>query len=146
MTVPEQETPQQEEESPVYHISLERLEQLKRSVVALLAARLPPSSPSRQKTDQNQAGIRALFNEIADYASQEQGFIQTGMPIQEIVFRTLLTRRNSPTNLRDLHYELTERWATPIRPINITENSLARILDADTFYGFARVTSGEESS
>ena len=41
-------------------------------------------------------------------------------------------------SLTDLHYELTERWATPIRPIVITEERLLRILDNDTYYGFAR--------
>ena len=63
------------------------------------------------------------------------------MPIQEIVFRLLLTRRNTPTLLSDLHYELTEKWSTPVRPINITENGLARILNSDTYYGFVRLES-----
>jgi hypothetical protein len=61
------------------------------------------------------------------------------MPIQEIVFRILLSRRNAPTPLHELHYELTERWATPMRPINISEAGLGRILDADTYYGFAQI-------
>jgi hypothetical protein len=65
------------------------------------------------------------------------------MPIQEIVFRILLARRNQPTKLHDLHYELTEKWATPIRPINVTEVGLRRILDRDTYYGFAQEDSSD---
>jgi hypothetical protein len=38
--------------------------------------------------------------------------------------------------LRELHYELTERWSSPIRPITVTVSGLARILDSDVFYGF----------
>ena len=58
--------------------------------------------------------------------------------MQEIVFRTLLARNNRAMSLADIHYELTERWATPVRPIVITEERLLRILDSDTYYGFAR--------
>jgi hypothetical protein len=49
-----------------------------------------------------------------------------------------LSRQNEPTLLWDLHHELTEKWATPIRPINITQEGLQRILDNDTYYGFAQ--------
>ena len=77
-----------------------------------------------------------LVDEIAEYSVKDADYIRSGMPLQEIVFRILLGRRNEPTPLRDLHYELTERWSTPMRPINITEEGLERILDGDTFYGF----------
>jgi len=60
------------------------------------------------------------------------------MPLMEIVFRILLSRRNEPTSLTDLHYELTERWATPVRPINVSEKGLQRVLDNDNYYGFAQ--------
>ena len=84
------------------------------------------------------------MDEVAKYCADEEGFIQTEMPIQEIVFRTLLARRNKPTLLGDLHYELTERWATPVRPISIAEAGLGRLLDADTYYGFAYVSADPE--
>ena len=87
---------------------------------------------------------QGLLDEIAEHCADEEGFIRTEMPVQEIVFRTLLARRNEPTPLLDLLYELTDRWATPVRPITLTEKGLARILDADTYYGFVRVTPGDE--
>ena len=70
--------------------------------------------------------------------ASDSTFIRSDMPVQEIVFRTLLARNNRPMSLTDLHYELTEKWATPVRPIVITEERLLRILDKDTYYGFAR--------
>ena len=127
-----------------YQISFERLAQLKRSPVTLVADRRPASSPSRQKPDHELTDAKKLVDEIAKFSKGEENFIRTEMPIQEIVFRILLTRRNKPTLLSDLHYELTEKWATPVRPINLSEEALVRILDADTYYGFVNLAAETE--
>ncbi len=140
MTDPEPDSGEQAEGSYLYFVSFERLDELKRSALVMVAERRGPSFPSREKPDHELTDVQALVDEIAEHYTEEEGFIRTEMPIQEIVFRILLTRRNQPTPLRDLHYELTERWATPVRPINISELGLRRILDADTHYGFARVS------
>ena len=140
MTDPEPDSQEQAEENYLYFVSFERLEELNRSPLMLVAERRGPSFPSREKPDNELTNVQVLLDEIAEHHTEEEGFIRTDMPIQEIVFRILLTRRNQPTRLRDLHYELTERWATPVRPINISELGLRRILDADTHYGFARVS------
>ena len=139
-----QETEQAEEESQpeetlFYCISFDRLAALNRSAIALVAERRGPSCPSLAKPTQELTNPRQLVDEIAKYSAEDEGFIRTTMGIQEIVFRTLLARRNKPTSLTDLHYELTERWSTPIRPISITEDGLRRIMEGDDFYGFARV-------
>lgn len=123
-------------ESPRYFISFERLGELNRSAVAILAARRGESAPSRLKPDHELNDPDELVDEIAEYSAKEQDYIRPDMPLQEIIFRILLARHNQPTALRDLHYELTEKWATPIRPINVTERGLRRILDSDTYYGF----------
>lgn len=145
MTIPErkptrrsEKTPQAEE-SPRYQVSFDRLAQLKRSAVLLIAARRPPSCPSRGKPDHELSDPQKLISEIADYCGDEEGFIRSELPVQEMIFRVLLARSNEPTALRDLHHEVTERWSTPIRPINLTEKGLARILDADTYYGFSKI-------
>jgi hypothetical protein len=83
---------------------------------------------------------QALVEEIADHYEDEDGFIRTDMSIQEIAFRLLLARRNEPISLMDLHYELTDTWSTPINPVNVSEEGLRRVLDADTYYGFAGIT------
>ncbi len=149
MTSPEPETPEQSEEtaqpeeSRLYRISFERLAELKRSAVLLLAERRTPSCPSLQRPDQELGGPQELLDEIAQYSGEEEEFIHINMAVQEIVFRTLLARRNRPTSLHDLHSELTERWSTPIRPINMTEDGLRRILEADNYYGFASISREE---
>ena len=143
MTTPEQETPEQPELALWYQVSFERLGELKRSAVAVVADRRPPTCPSRQLPDHELTDVQKLVDEIADHSGDDEDFIRTEMPIQEIVFRLLLSRRNQPTPLYDLHYELTEKWSTPVRPINITEEGLSRILAADTYYGFVTVDAAE---
>ena len=146
MTTPETETPQPPKPPAQYQISFERLAQLNRSPLTLVADRRPASCPSLQKPDQELSDVKKLVNEIARFSKGEENFIQTGMPIQEIVFRILLTRRNVPTLLSDLHHELTERWATPVRPINLSKEALGKILDADLYYGFARLVTKVEGA
>ena len=141
---PTQEKEQAEEqEQPqrpiVYQVSFERLAELQRSAISILADRRPQSSPSRQSPDSELTNPQKLLEEIAEYSANDEGFIRTEMPMQEIVFRMLLSRRNAATLLEELHDELTERWSTPARPISVTQEGLSRVLDADKYYGFIRV-------
>ncbi len=121
-----------------YHISLPRLEQLSRSAVHIIAARLTESCPSHGQPD---SGLEAaaLIREIQEFHADAPGFIRADMPIQEIIFRTLLARGNAPMHLSELHRELTDRWSSALRPISISEERLRRVLEADTYYGFAEV-------
>ena len=145
MTIPDQEAQELAglaagRAVPRFQVGFERLEQLDRSPVHLIADRLPASSPSRDIPAAEMPGPAALVQEVAEHHGDDSEFIRSDMPIQEIVFRTLIAGNNRPISLTGLHYELTERWATPIRPIAISERRLLRILDADTYYGFVRVT------
>ncbi len=145
MTSPEAQTDNPEEEvvevpEPLlFNISFARLAELKRSAIMLVAARRPPTCPSLDLPDSDLTDPQKLVNEIADHFEDSDGFITSAMTIQEILFRTLLSRRNAPTLLSDLHYELTERWSTPVRPINVTEDGLRIIMQSDNYYGFATV-------
>ena len=145
MTSPEAQTENPDEEvvevpEPLlFNISFTRLVELNRSATMLVAARRPPTCPSLDLPDIELTDPQKLVDEIADHFEDSDGFITSAMTIQEILFRTLLSRRNAPTLLSDLHYELTERWSTPVRPINVTEDGLRIILQSDNYYGFATV-------
>ena len=143
MTTPDPRSERQvdqqlEKENPMFLISVDRLKQLDRSAVHLVAGRLASTSPSKSKPVKELGDVNGLIREIAQNYKNDPNYIRSDMPVQEIIFRTLLARGNRPMSLLDLHYELTEHWATPIRPIVITEERLLRILDSDTYYGFAR--------
>ena len=122
-----------------YQFSLERLEELNRSPIPLLLARLTTACPSFGKTPSEIGDASDLIREIRGNCADDTEFIQSAMPLQEIVFRTLLLQGGEPMLLSDLHAELTEKWSTPIRPITLTESGLARVLDNDVFYGFAAI-------
>ena len=40
-------------------------------------------------------------------------------------------------SLGEIHRELTQRWGNTLRPISIDQDRLRRVLNADTYYGFA---------
>ena len=119
-----------------YHISLPRLEQLNRSAAHLIAARLTAACPSHGQPT-NGLDPMTLIREIQEFHADTGDFIRADMPIQEIIFRALLTRGNNPTSLSELHRELTDRWSSALRPISIDVERLRRVLQADTYYGFA---------
>ena len=118
---------------------MERLEELNRSPIPLLLARLTTACPSFGKTPAEIADPSDLVKEIRANCAGDTEFIQPAMPLQEIVFRTLLLRGEEPMPLSELHAELTEKWSTPIRPITLTVSGLARVLESDVFYGFAGI-------
>ena len=138
MTTAESKATQEPKLEPQYQISFPRLAQLNRSALTLVAERRPAACPSLSKPDQELPDVTKLVSEIAKFSRNDEDYIRTEMPIQEIVFRILLRQRNRPTALSAIHSELTEKWATPVRPINMSEETLGKILDADTYYGFVR--------
>lgn len=124
-------------ESLEYRFSLERLGELNRSPAPLLLARLNTACPSYGKTPADIDDAATLIEEIRGHCADDDNFIRNSLPLQEIVFRTLLLNGGEPMTLGELHREVTERWSTPIRAITVTVAGLARILDSDSFYGFA---------
>jgi hypothetical protein len=124
--------------SGLYHMSLARMEQLNRSAVHLIATRLTEACPSFDKPVHEMA-VSDLIGEIKEFHADSHEFIRYDMPIKEIVFRTLLARGNEPMSLPDLHHELTGLWSNALRPISLDQSLLRRVLDADTYYGFAEV-------
>ena len=121
-----------------FQVSLARLEQLHRSAVHLISGRLTPDCPSFGKQI-HEMDAGGLIREIREFHANREDFILYDMPIKEIVFRTLLARGNQPMALSELHRELTGRWSNALRPISIEESLLRRVLETDTYYGFAQV-------
>lgn len=136
MTIAEQAIPNDNFEQIQYKISFERLESLGRSAIFLLVARLPDGAPSVNSKPDYSVKPQKLVDEIAKHSKGQQNYIHNDMPLQEMVFRTLLGKRNRPMSLEDIHHELTEKWSTPVRPITISTIGLKRVIDTDTYYGF----------
>lgn len=122
--------------SGLFHISLGRLRGLSRSPVHLIAKRLTETCPSFGRPP-HELDPLDLIQEIGEFHADADEFIRYEMPIKEIVFRTLLARGNEPMPLAEIHEELTGRWSNALRPISIDESMLRRVLETDTYYGFA---------
>ena len=136
MTTQGQSALEDQTKETLYKVSFEKLEALGRSAIYVLASRLPESAPSINSPNYSDLKPQKLVDEIAKHSKGQEGYITTDMPIQEMVFRIILGKRNRPMSLSDIHNELTEKWSTPIRPITISQTGLMRILDSDTYYGF----------
>lgn len=119
-----------------YRFSLERLAELNRDPAPLLLARLTPDCPSYGMRPAAVGDPARLVQEIHDRCGNDDTYIRSTLPLQEIVFRTLLLNGGEPVALERLHRDLTEQWSTQVRPITITMAGLARIMDSDEFYGF----------
>lgn len=122
-----------------FHFSLDRLEELNRSPIPLLLARLNTACPSFGKTPSEISDPSDLVTEIQRHCADDTEFIQSAMPLQEIVFRMLLLQGGEPVKLGELHSELTGKWSSALRPITLSLDGLARVLDHDEFYGFAAI-------
>lgn len=130
--------PELQIEPQYYHVDIDRINQLNRSPIAIIAARRGPSCPSLLEPNQESLDPKTLMTEIAKYCTDEPDYIRNDMPIQEMIFRIILLRNNKPTLLEDLHRDLTEKWANPTRPLNISLPGLNRILLSDKYYGFSQ--------
>ena len=124
---------------PQYHIDPSRTAGLNRSLSAILLSRRCSSCTARIESEGNIPSDKEQMKEIKECCATQEGFIRPEMPMQEIIFRTLLAEGNVPVGLDRLHYLVTDQWYTPANPRNISMDGLARVLNSDTYYGLAEV-------
>ena len=150
MTTPEDvelhETESSVEEGSYYIIDPTRGRDLNRSLVTMFLARRCPSCQAKLKADMENPTEEEHIREIAGCCSTQEGFIRPDMPMQEIIFRSVLSEGNQPVSLEQLHYLVTERWYTPNNPRNISASGLKRVLDSDMYYGFSEVSGATTES
>ena len=143
MTLPEnalsQEPNAAPEADPSYVVDPSKADALNRSLAVLLASRRCADCLEQLEGQGGNMSAEEHIRHIAECCSQQEGFIQPEMPMQEIVFRTLLAGGNKPATLSYLHNEVTETWYTPMNPRSLSVDNVKRVLDGDNYYGFARV-------
>jgi hypothetical protein len=126
-----------------YAIDPARARELNRSLNVTLLGLRCPSCKSRLEANGESPSNEEHMKDIAECCATQDGFIRVEMPMQEIIFRTLLAESNRPISLNELHYLVTERWHTPSNPRSISVNGLKRVLDSDVYYGFREVSPGQ---
>ena len=134
------ETESSVQEGSYYIIDPARGRDLNRSLVAMFLERRCPSCQARLKDNMEEPTEEEHIKEITECCSTQEGFIRPDMPMQEIIFRSVLSEGNQPISLERLHYLVTDRWYTPNNPRNISISGLKRVLDSDMYYGFSEVS------
>lgn len=119
-----------------YQISIERSEYLQRSLQQIILDRMCTKCSSQFESEGSVYKVKKQIQTVAKCCAKSEDFIQAEFPLQDILFRTLLTKSNRPMSLMDLHRVITEQWATPVRPMNISIEDLKRILDSDIYFCF----------
>tara|TARA_B100001245_G_scaffold234157_1_gene219189 strand:+ start:550 stop:939 length:390 start_codon:yes stop_codon:yes gene_type:complete len=123
-----------------YFIDFDLATQRGRDLRELIISRCPKSYQKEVAATNPPLTIKKLISGIKRQVSKEKNFINSEFPIKDIIFRTMLSGGNKPIQLSKIHYLVTETWATPIRPLDLSLASLKGILDADTFYCFNQVS------
>ena len=127
------------QENPNYVLDPSRVRQLDRSLAAMLVSRRCPSCQTKLKSSRKLPSEEEHLKQITKCCATKEGFIKPEMPMQELVFRTLLSGGNKPISLERLHYAVTETWYTPLNPRSTSVNGLKLVLDNDDHYGFVEV-------
>ena len=127
------------ERDPSYVIDPSKTEGLHRSLSALLAGRRCAECQERLQETGDTTSIEEHVKKIGGCCSKQDGFIRPEMPMQEIIFRVLLSGGNKPAKLSHVHHEVTETWYSPMNPRSISAANLKRVLDDDDYYGFKEV-------
>ena len=140
----DQMTDEPSEITAAYVIDPGRSRDLRRSLAAILLERR--CSDCRERIGDKWADVpeATQAKEIAQCCATKSGFIRANMPMQEIIFRELLTAGNQPIGLDQLHFSVTDKWYTPTNPRNISASSLKKVLDNDLYYGLVDVSAAEE--
>jgi hypothetical protein len=135
-------------DKPAHHISRAyyvidpaQAESQQRDMSALLLSRRCPACVERVLNEKKPPTVRKQMRDMSRCCAQADDFLAPTMPLKEIVFRLLLKNSNKATSLESLHWDVTEEWAAPTHPMNITVEVLKRILDSDNFYCFKESTS-----
>jgi hypothetical protein len=123
-----------------YTIDPNRTRSFNRSLAAILYARRCEPCRSRLQDTQHQLADEDQIKEIAECCPTKEEFIRPEMPMQEIIFRTILSEKNQSVSLEHLQYLVTDRWYTPANPRNISSSRLKQVLDNDLYYGFTQVS------
>ena len=126
---------------PSYAIRPDLIEAQGRSVNTIVAERL--CTQALQKAKSPEALRKMSFKQLRNLArrscANDPDYIPSQAPVLEAAFRMLLSAPTDSMPLSAIHDWVTDLWASSPRPRHISEESLARVLSHDAYYGIAAV-------
>ncbi len=120
-----------------YFIDLDKFQESGRSFAAIAQHCLCSSCQERLASKLKNIDASLLLASIKDCCSKASTFIASSMPVLERIFRVFLAGGNKPLSLSELLNQLTAYSDTPIL---LSLQTLKRLLDNDTYYGFKQVS------
>ncbi|MDO8491492.1 MAG: hypothetical protein Q7T04_05710 [Dehalococcoidia bacterium] len=132
-----------QETRATYMIDPQWFEEHSRSLASLLAGRLCYNCKTKLE-DNADATAEDLFSSMKECCAQAEQFLESGLPLQEAVFRLLLKEGNRPMDLEEIYSKIRD-WLMANRDNRLVSTEIMeRILQSDRYYGFRRVETGNE--
>ncbi|MEC9293708.1 MAG: hypothetical protein VYC65_05400 [Chloroflexota bacterium] len=136
-----QETVEESEPEPKYHVDAKAFDATGRSFAYAVYSRLSTGGKAVVDDGKTPAG----FGTAAEYMKvmgnvcvNEPEFLLPGTPITEAVFRLLIANSNKAMTIAEIQSGLTDAWASVIYLKNLSDEVLRRMLEQENDYFIRR--------
>ena len=116
------------------HISAKNFETKGISIKAFILDRIKGKLPETLVVGKTKKDNQSFFEVVATKCQKEKEFLNSELPILELIFRILLLRKNNPTKMKELYRVISEELATPYRPMTISMKQLIYQIVVDNYY------------
>ena len=116
------------------NISVKNFESKGISIKAFVLDRIKSKLPDNLVIGKTKKDNHSFFEIIASKCQKEKEFLNSELPILELIFRILLLRKNNPTKMKELYRVISEELATPYRPMTISMVQLISQISRDNYY------------
>ena len=116
------------------NISVESFESKGLSIKAFILDRIKSKLPDNLVIGKTKKDNHSFFEIIASKCQKEKEFLNSELPILELIFRILLLRKNNPTKMKELYRVISDELATPYRPMTISMVQLISQISRDNYY------------
>ena len=116
------------------NISVKNFESKGLSIKAFVLDRIKSKLPDNLVIGKTKKDNHSFFEIIASKCQKEKEFLNSELPILELIFRILLLRKNNPTKMKELYRVISDELATPYRPMTISMVQLISQISRDNYY------------
>ena len=116
------------------NISVKNFESKGLSIKAFVLDRIKSKLPDNLVIGKTKKDNHSFFEIIASKCQKEKEFLNSELPILELIFRILLLRKNNPTKMKELYRVISDELATPYRPMTISMEQLISQISRDNYY------------
>tara|TARA_B100001750_G_C15409523_1_gene546996 strand:- start:640 stop:1056 length:417 start_codon:yes stop_codon:yes gene_type:complete len=116
------------------NISVKNFESKGLSIKAFVLDRIKSKLPDDLVIGKTKKDNHSFFEIVAIKCQKEKEFLNSELPILELIFRILLLRKNNPTKMKELYRVISDELATPYRPMTISMDQLISQISRDNYY------------